>query len=329
MATSHRPRIARRPSPRWGFQEALRLWRLVVACWVVSWVAVAPVLLLLRRMVFPALSALPPEPESVPAGDVALIVVEAAREAAVPIGIAVVSGGVVLWAWFVLWHAGVVAWQLWTGGRRVRLGEVLGLGMVAWWRYARLSATALVVLAGAAAALWIPLWAAVETAFGGMAESRMMWLVGAGIVVTKLLAIVVWLATLHGAWLLGLPERRSAVLAWLRGLWTAARMPFSSFWAWLVWLVPAMVVSTVPALIGVSFVGLRGGPVWIGAELLASLFRSFCWVGLFCSFAPVTGVVGVPEEELEPAVAAPKRGDSETEPGSDDGEPLNDLDVEL
>ena len=304
MVPTHRLRIARRPSPGWGLCEALRLWRVVVACWTVAWCAVAPALLLVRRMVFPSLAELPSEPGAVPAGDVGLILLEAARPAAVPIGIAVLSGGLVLCAWSVLWHAGVVAWRLWTGGRRVRLGEVLGLGMVAWWRYARLSATALAALAVAAVAIWIPLWQAIEGAFVAMAEARLMWLVGTGIVVTKLVAIVVWLATLCGCWLLGLPERRSAVLAWLRGLWTAARMPVASLWSWLVWVIPALLVSAVPALLGWSFWELRGGPVLIGIELLASLARWFCWVGLFCSFAPVTGVVGVEEDEPDGVQAA-------------------------
>jgi hypothetical protein len=327
MARPHR--TARRPSPVWGFREALRLWRLVIACWVVAWLAVAPALLLVRRMVFPGLAALPPDPGAVTAGDVALIVMEGVRRAAAPLGLAVASGAVVLWAWAVLWHAGVVAWQMWTGGRRVRLGEVLGLGMVAWWRYARLSMTALLALAAALAGLWIPLWSGIEAAFTGMDEGRLMWLLAAGIVVTKLVAIVVWIATLHGAWLLGLPERRSAALAWLRGLWTSARMPLSSVGAWLVWLVPAMAVSALPPVVGILFEGSRGGPVLIGVELLASLARAFCWIGLFCSFAPVTGIVGVPEEELEPAAAVPKKGDSELDLAGDEEPRLAELDVEL
>jgi len=327
MARPHR--AARRPSPTWGLREALRLWRLVIACWVVAWLAVAPALLLVRRMVFPYLAALPPDPGAVPSGDVALIMMDGVRQAAAPLGLAVASGGVVLWAWAVLWHAGVVAWQMWTGGRRVRLGEVLGLGMVAWWRYARLSMTALLALATALAGLWIPLWFGIEGAFTGMDESRLMWMLAGGIVVTKLVAIVVWIATLHGAWLLGLPERRSAALAWLRGLWTSARMPLSSVWAWLVWLVPAMAVSAAPPVVGFLFEGLRGGPVLIGLELMASLARAFCWVGLFCSFAPVTGIVGVPEEELEPAAAVRTRDDSRTDAVGDDEQRLDELNVEL
>ena len=215
-----------------------------------------------------------------------------------PFALAVLSGLVVLWVWFVLWHAGVVAWQLWAGGRRVRLGEVLGLGLVAWWRYARLSATAAVVLGLGGAALWLGLRAAVRSSFHSMAEERMMMLLAVGIVITKLLAVMVWLATLHGAWLLGLPERRSAVVAWLRGLWNTLRMPLSSVATWLLWLIPALLATLVPLLIGLAFVGLRGTLVLTVIGLIAALVRSFCWVGMFCSFAPVTGLLGEQDDDL-------------------------------
>ena len=290
-------RMSRRPSPRHGWRHALELWRLVLAGWAVSWVAVAPALLVLRLGVFPALAELPSEPGAVTSGDVGLILVEAARPMLRPFALAGLSGLVVLWVWFVLWHAGVVAWQLWAGGRRVRLGEVLGLGMVAWWRFARLSATAAAVLGLGGAALWIPLWGAVQSSFHSMAEERMMILLVVGIVVTKLLAVVVWLATLHGAWLLGLPERRSAVLAWLGGLGSTLRMPLSSVATWLLWLIPAWLATLVPLSIGLTFDGLRGTIVLTVIGLIAALVRSFCWVGMFCSFAPVTGLLGEPEDE--------------------------------
>jgi len=286
------------PSPRWGCQQAHRLWRLVIAVWVVAWLAMAPALLLLWRLIVPGLAALPAGPGEVPAGDVALIILEAGREAWIPLALALLFGLVVLWAWSVLWHAGVVSWQLWMGGQRVRLGELLGLGVAAWWRYARLSAAALTVLVVTVAAVAVPLlWAALR-ALGAMAEGRLVVVVVAGMVAVKLVAIVVWLATLHGAWLLGLPERRSAVVAWLHGLQATARRPLVSLWCWLVWLVPALAVSAVAPLAGAVFEGMRGGALLVGVGLLASLARAFCWVGLFCSFAPIAGVVGIAETRI-------------------------------
>ena len=309
------------PSPRWGWQQASRLWRLVIAVWVVSWLAIAPALLLLWRIIVPGLAALPAGTGEVADGDVALIVLEAGREAWIPSALALLSGLVVLWAWSVLWHAGVVSWQLWMGGQRVRLGELLGLGVAAWWRYARLSAAALTVLVVTVVAVAVPLlWAALR-ALGAMAERRLVVVVVAGMVAVKLVAIVVWLATLHGAWLLGLPERRSAVVAWLHGLQATARRPLANLWVLLVWLVPALLVSAAAPLLGAAFAGLRGGTLLVGVGLLVSLGRAFCWVGLFCSFAPATGVVGIPEEQPEASDGSAGQGRDEDGRGLAGDEP--------
>lgn len=286
------------PSPRRGWRQALRLRQLVAAVWVASWLAITPALLLLRQVVVPGLASLPSGPGEVPAGDVALIVLEAGRGAARPLAFAVLSGLVLLWAWTVLWHAGVVAWTLRADPGRARLGELLGPGLAAWWRYARLSATALVALALAATALWLAVWWGARGAVVAMADRRLLLLLGIGVVATKLTAIVVWLATLRGAWLLGLPGRRSAVMAWLAALKATVRWPLPSLWAWLVWAVPALLVSAVAPLLGAAFAGLRGGLLLIAIGMLASLLRAFCWVGLFCSFSPATGVVGGAEGPL-------------------------------
>ena len=291
-----------KPSLVWGWRRATDLWRLIAVCWAVSFLAFAPALLVLRTTVFRALSALPGEPGAVPPGDVPLIIMGSGRPILFPLGLAVVSGIFVLWLWTVLWHAGVVAWQLWTGGRRVRLGELLGLGMVVWWRYIRLSLTALAALILAGVAVWLPLGSAIRASLSAMNEERMMLAVVVGIGITKLIAIVVWIATMHGAWLLGLPEYRSAVLSWVRGLWSAFRTPFSSLSTWFVWLVPAWLAAVVPLVVGFRFEGLRGSVALIVVSLLASLVRSFCWVGMFNSFAPVTGlVVGGEHEDTKPA----------------------------
>jgi len=263
-----------------------------LASWVVSGLAFLPLMLVLRGALMPALGKLPQEPGSLPEGEVVVIVIEALRPLLLPIGLALVSGFVVLWLWTVLWHAGVVGWQLWTGGRRVRLGEVLGLGTVAWWKYARLSVTALAVFAIALAALWIPLLAGVEASERGLAEGRVLWLVWAGVGATKLIAVIVWLATLRGAWLLGLIDRRSAVTAWFRGLWDSLRTPFASLGTLLLWVAPANVLSVLPLAAGLLVPTLRDTPAIPVLGLLVALSRAFCWVGLFASFGPVTGLVG-------------------------------------
>ncbi len=314
-------RLSGPPSPRRGWQQGPRLWRLVMAVWAGSWLAVAPALLLLSGVVVPGLASLPAGPGEVPEGDVALILLEAVREAQVSLAVAVLSSLAVAWAWTVLWHAGVVRWRLGTDGRRVRLVGLLRPGLAAWWRYARLSATALVALAAAAAVVWIPVWLAVAGGHVAVNERRLIALVTAGVAATALAAIVVWLATLHGAWLLGLPGRRSAVVAWLRGLQATARRPVAGLSTLLVWVVPALLVSAVVPLLGVAFEGVRGGPLLFAVGLLVSLARAFCWVGLFCSFAPNPGVVGIAEDQPQGGEGGSGQGPDEDGRGLDDEEP--------
>ncbi len=305
MAVSERPFGP--PSPCRGARQALRLRQLVAAVWVASWLAIAPVLLVLSQTAGRSLAAVPGGPGEVAAGDLPLLMVEAVRGALKPLAIALVSGLAAWWAWTVLWHAGVVRWQLGTGAAPIRLGALLRLGAGRWWRYARLSATALAALAVAAAAVLAPLGRCAVGALGAMAERCLLVLLGIGATATALLAIAVWLATLRGAWLLGLPGRRSAVLAWLAGLRETLRRPLPGLWAWLVWMVPALLVSAVAPLLGAAFVGLRGGLLLVMIGLLASLARAFCWVGLFCSFAPLTDLVGGAEGPLEAAAGSPQQ----------------------
>ena len=61
-------------------------------------------------------------------------------------------------------------------------------------------------------------------------------------------------------------------------------------------MVPALAVSVVPFLVGINFPEARGTPILIGVSLVTSLVRSFCFVGLFVSFAPVTGLLGSSED---------------------------------
>jgi hypothetical protein len=303
------------PSPRRGWRQALRLRQLVAAVWVASWLAIAPALLLLSRLVATDLAPLPVGPGEVPAGDVELIMLEALREAWLPLMLAALSGLVAAWAWTVLWQAGVVRWRLGADGGAVHLGRLLRPGIAAWWRYARLSLTALVALAVAAAAVWLPLGWGVVRGLAAMTERRLIAVASAGALVTVVVVIVIWLATLHGAWRLGLPERRSAVRAWLTGLGSALRRPLPSLWAWLVWVVPALLASAVVPLLGGVSPGLRGGLLLVVLGLLASFLRAFCWVGLFCSFSPESAASAAAE-----AASPAGGGEATREPGADNSE---------
>jgi hypothetical protein len=281
--------MSSRPSFVWALGEIPGLWRLVIACWVVLVLCWLPAVWVLGGAVVGPLGNLPDG--EVPQGEVLLILIENLAGMTGPMKLAVLSGCVVLWIWTVLWHGGLVGWRLWSGGRRVRLGEVLGLGMVAWWRYARLSLTAVVALAALLAVLWLPLSRAVTSSFEAMAEGRMLLLIVTGIGVSDLLALVVWAATIRAAWLLGLPERRSVVLAWLRGLLDTVRTPLASLGTVILWALPALLITLVPFVAGGYFESLRGGWLLPALGQIAAIVRAVCWLGMFLSFAPITGLM--------------------------------------
>ncbi len=279
-----------RPVPGWGALRATRLWRVVLAVWVVMTAAFLPALWVVEGAVGPSLGRLPEQ--GVAAGDVLLIVVDSLRPAAPALLLAVASGLVVVWLFTVLWQAGVVRWELWAGERKVRLGEVLGLGMVAWWPYARLSLTASVVLGAALWGGWRSLTAAMKAAYHAMNEQRVEALLLGGIAGSLVLVLVVMAATLRGAWLLGRPRSRSALAAWWRGLYDTMRTPVASLGTVLLWVLPAVLVSALPIVAGSLIPSLRGGwalPILTG---VATALRAFCWVGLFASFASASGVLG-------------------------------------
>ena len=284
-----RSQLSRRPSPRWALRRAALLWPLVLACWVVSVISFLPAVWVVNGAVAPALENLPDGPSEVATGEVQLIARTALRAVAGPLRLAIASGVGTLWLWTVLWHAGLVNWTLWTGGRRLRLGELLGLGVVSWWRYARLSMLSGMVVIAGAVALSLP-WTMVEESWVWTLEQRLVPLIVSGVAFAFLLWLV-WAATLRAAWLVGMPERRSVALAWLFGLAGTLRVPFASLGTVALWALPAVAISVLPVIVGAQYPALRLG--WAVPVLgqLAAAVRAFCWVGLFASFAPVTGLV--------------------------------------
>jgi len=317
MKGSH---LSRRPSPGWGLRHALRLWRLVLACWVASVISFLPAVWVVDGVVSPALENLPDGESAVPDGEVQLIVRSAMREVEAPFRLAVFSGMMTLWMWTVLWHAGLVNWTLWASGRRVRLGELLGLGVVSWWRYARLSLLSAGAAIGAGLVLTLPWGTADERSYPAMVEHQLVTLLATG-VVGALVLWIVWATTARTAWLVGLPERRSVVVAWLVGLAGTLRRPFASLGTVALWALPAALASALPVLIGLEFSALREGWAIPIAGQLAAAVRAFCWIGLLASFAPVTGLVGSePELEVSSRLRPPSAV-SAPPPGSRAGNP--------
>ena len=97
--------------------------------------------------------------------------------------------------------------------------------------------------------------------------------------------------------MLGQSHRRSAVLAWLAGLWETIRQPVRSLATLLVWVAPGLAVVVAPMILGWRFEILRGTIPSAVLGAVAGLVVAFCWVGLFLSFAPVTGLMGSDSRE--------------------------------
>lgn len=280
------------PSPALGLHHTLRLWRLVAAVWLVGVAVLVPLRLLIWATAGNVLTALPDGP--LPDGELGLILVERLMPIAPAVIVVLLASGLVLWAWTVLWHAGVVRWFVLSGHHEARLSEILSRGLLDWWRWARLGMTSAAVLvvvhagvAGAARA------GAGRMRDAGDDSAVGLWLLAA--VATLLTAIVMtWLAGLRGAWLLGAEARRSAVLAWFAGLWGTLRQPLSSVLTLGVWIVPAVIALVLPLVVGWRFEPMRGALPTAVLEALAGLLSAFCQVGLFLSFAPATGQTAEP-----------------------------------
>ncbi len=268
--------MAEHPSPVAGLRLALRLHKLVLTAWLVSIAVFLPAQLMVDLTTGPARANLPAS--DLPAGDGLLIFYELLRPIAKPLALALVLGCVVLAAWSILWHAGTVRWWLGAGAARVRLSEILGHGVVWWWRYARLAAVAAGITIATQAAVWMPVSSTVRGADMTMTAQRAGIMLLAALVLSTAAVVVCWVATLRAGWLLGESGRRSALVAWLRGLGATLRRPLRSLLPLLVWGVPGLVLLAVPLIVG--------GALAVPLLMAAALASACCWVALYLSYAP-------------------------------------------
>jgi hypothetical protein len=203
------------------------------------------------------------------------------------------SGWLALWAWTVLWHAGVVRWFVLSGRSGVRLTEILGRGLLDWWRWARLGLTALGALLLSHSALLLTIRWADDGVFDNAGGRLLGGLILAAASVSLAVVLLSWLATLRASWLLGVGDRRSAVLAWFAGLRGSLRQPLRSLGTLIFWAVPAVSATVIPVIAGWKIDALRFSLASAIIDAAAGFFVAFCLVGLFLSFAPVTGLVGL------------------------------------
>jgi len=284
-----------RPSPAWGLRRALILWKLVLAVWVMPSLLLLPASLISAAALSDRLACLPDDGGA--PGDLVLIMLDLVLDLGMTVGFAVVAGAGLSWLWNVVWHAGTVRWQQWAAGPPPRLAEVLGHGLLAFWPYLRLAAVALLATGASLTLLWVPLSTAISSSNQAMADDRIVVLAFAGAAMTVILTVVLWTVSLRAAWLLGMPGRRAALAAWLRALSGTARFPVSSVGTVLLWALSAL---------GLGLLALFAGPHLepVSASVLSqatAVLRAFCWVGLFCSFAPTTGLWPTSDAEPPPA----------------------------
>ena len=265
-----------RPSPGVGFRLAVRLRKLVGAVWFVCVAIFLPAQLMVLAATAATRADLPPG--DLPPGDEILILIELLRPVAVPLAIALALGCLAFLAWAELWHGGTVRWWLGAGAARVRLAEIIGHGVVWWWRYFRLAMVAFIAAGSALFAIWAPIRIALRGSDAVAAGRGAALLLTAGLVLSIFVILVDWLATLRASWMLGESGRRSAVVAWFRGLTATARQPLRSVVPVVVWGVPGLVMLVLPFLVGASVAMVAMPLCWLAA--------AFCWVALFVSYAP-------------------------------------------
>lgn len=276
------------PSPTFGLRKAMELWRVVAVVFIVSVLVFIPARLVLWTTTGGAVADLPGG--ELPDGEITLILIELLRPVWPPLALAFLSGCFALWAWTVLWHAGLVRWFYYSGKSGVRLAEVLSRGLFGWWRWARLGLTSLAALVLVQAGI---AWAYIrleERAVNLVDDSNLGFYLETGILLGLVFAAVVWMATLRGAWLLGDSRRRSAVLAWFAGLWGTVRQPMRSLATLAVWMTPAFVAAIGPTILAWRFEILREMVPSTVLGLVAGVVVAFCQVGLFLSYAPTTGL---------------------------------------
>jgi hypothetical protein len=272
------------PSPTTGLRLTVRFRRVVGAVWLGALAVFLPIQTVVWLATRATRSNLPAG--RLPLGDDALILVELLRPVAPVLGVSILGGLVALWAWSVMWHAGVVRWRSVAGAAPVRAAEVLAHGLVWWWRYARLAVISAVGTALLLAAVWLPLRVAFLAAETSGEGGRAVILLRITITAALIILGLGWAAFLRGAWLLGEPGRSSAVVAWLRGLGGSLRRPLRSASTLIVWVVPGIAFLALPLLTNTWLAELRSAGLGGMIFLVAIFGAAWCWVGLFLSFAP-------------------------------------------
>jgi hypothetical protein len=254
--------------------------------WLVSLAMFLPAMVVVQVGAEPIRSRLPVAGLS--ADEEVVIFFETIRPVFLPICVAMAFGLLLFVAWWILWHAGTVRWWLDPDTDEPRLVQIVGLGLGAWWRWARLALIAILLEGLALTLAWMPLTYEVESRF-------LLPLLIFGSIFTVVSTCFVWLGAARGAWMLGETGRRSALVAWVRGLWASVRQPLRSTLPLVAWAVPGLALLVMPVIFN--------GPAALLFLLVAWLLSTFCWVAFHLSFAPPKPEPTRPVSPLEPPSA--------------------------
>ncbi len=285
------------PSLASGLATIRRSPRLILAVWFVPALLIGQFILATQAAYSSALGKLPAVAAP---GDATLILMSITGRFGGLLMVSALVAAVGIWLWTVLWHAGLVSWNVWAADRPQQLGELVGHGVMRWWRYLRLALVASVVSVVLLAAVTSGFGAAAKRVGETLREAAAMRITLAGGAVALVLVLFLWAGTLRALWELAETGRRSAVLAWLRGLSGVLRHPLVSIGVLLVWIVPALVVW-IGAFLGARALGPIGGglPAYLVLQI-GALLRAVAWVGLVGSFAPIVGLAVRPAPEKPP-----------------------------
>jgi len=283
--TRRDPALRRPPSLAVGVALAWRLRVLVGVLWVVHHLLVAPLwgVAVTTFGGSPALRLDPGAPES----EWLVVALELARPVLWPLAAAAASTIVAWWVWTVLWRAGVVTWAVWGRAGRPRVSEILGHGLVRWWRFAGLHVVAVAVLTATLGGAGFLAVGRFDSAVGGAGDGRLLgWaVVGAVLVVGSMVAVGAVVAA--GCWRLGTPGVHSALRALWQGVVVVGRHPLRAAMVTVVWWVTAGLTAMGPVWLAVN--GASPATVVVVLEVCLAV-RAACRVAFLGSFLPVLGV---------------------------------------
>ncbi len=272
-----------------GLKLALRLWKLVLALWFVQLLLLMPVMLIVDNVMAPAVKNLPAA--GIADADLLLIVYQVFDEIHSPAALMLLIAVVLGWLWTVIWHGGVVSWRLWADSDGESIAQIVGLGLVSFWKYFRLSLASNALVFASLILVWWPLWKLTVFSYKAGQEERMMQAIGFGMILTVLVIWVCRAAALRASWILGRHDRRSASLALVDGIVGTCAHPLLSLGTVALWSVLALGAGAVPLFAGALIPALRIG---VSAQMLshlAALAAAFFWVTLMTSFAPASGLL--------------------------------------